>query len=120
MNESPRVLIVEDERALALAFAAAVRQAGASSELAATAAQARRLCNEAAGRFDALILDIGLPDENGLKFLRSLPESSRLPTLVVTAHGEIENTIAARQLGVREFFPKPLDFAAFTSALAAG
>lgn len=117
MHTTPRVLIVEDERALAIAFAAAVRQAGAASELAATAAQARRLLRDSPA-FDALILDIGLPDENGLAFLASLPEAERLPTLVVTAHGEIDNTIAARKLGVREFFTKPLDFATFTGALA--
>lgn len=118
MNTTPRVLIVEDERALALAFAAAARQAGAASELAPTAARARRLLRES-GPFHALILDIGLPDENGLAFLRGLAERERIPTFVVTAHGEIENTIAARKLGVREFFTKPLDFAAFTAALAA-
>jgi DNA-binding NtrC family response regulator len=117
MNPLPRVLIVEDERALAIAFAAAVRQSGAASELAPTAAQARRKLREA-GPFDAIILDIGLPDENGLAFLESLPEASRLPVIVVTAHGEIGNTIAARKLGVREFFTKPLDFESFTRALA--
>jgi DNA-binding NtrC family response regulator len=117
MHATPRVLIVEDERALAIAFAAAVRQSGAASELAPTAAQARRLLRESPP-FDALILDIGLPDENGLAFLASLTEAERLPTLVVTAHGEIGNTIAARKLGVREFFTKPLDFATFTGALA--
>jgi len=117
MTPEPKVLIIEDERSLALAFAAAVRQAGASSDLAATAAQARRKLREA-GPFDVVILDIGLPDENGLEFLRSLSEAERLPTLVVTAHGEIGNAIAARKLGVLEFFNKPLDFIAFTVALS--
>lgn len=118
MSPLPRVLIAEDERALAIAFAAAVRQAGASSEVAASAAQARRLLREA-GPFDALVLDLGLPDENGIAMLAALPEAMRPPTLVVTAHGEIANTIAARKLGVREFFTKPLDFTAFTAALSA-
>lgn len=117
MKPVPKVLIVEDERALALAFAAAVRQSGAASELAPTAAQARRKLREA-GPFDAIILDIGLPDENGLAFLESLPATMRLPVIVVTAHGEIGNTITARKLGVREFFTKPLDFGSFTTALA--
>ena len=117
MRPVPKVLIVEDERALALAFAAAVRQSGAASELAPTAAQARRKLREA-GPFDAIILDIGLPDENGLAFLESLPPTMRLPVIVVTAHGEIGNTINARKLGVREFFTKPLDFGSFTTALA--
>ena len=118
MNHVPKVLIVEDERALALAFAAAVRKSGAASELAPTAAQARNKLREA-GPFDAIILDIGLPDENGLVFLESLPETERLPVIVVTAHGEIGNTITARKLGVREFFTKPLDFQSFTSTLSA-
>ena len=117
MTTLPKVLIVEDERALALAFAAAVRQSGAASELAPTAAQARKKLRDA-GPFDAIILDIGLPDENGLAFLESLPATMRLPVIVVTAHGEIGNTIAARKLGVREFFTKPLDFESFTLALA--
>lgn len=117
MTTLPKVLIVEDEHALALAFAAAVRQSGAASELAPTAAQARKKLRET-GPFDAIILDIGLPDENGLAFLESLPAAIRLPVIVVTAHGEIGNTIAARKLGVREFFTKPLDFESFTTALA--
>jgi DNA-binding NtrC family response regulator len=118
MSAGPKVLIVEDERALALALAAAVRHAGAASELAPTAAQARRKLREA-GPFDAMILDIGLPDQSGLDFLRALPENGRLPTLVVTAHGGIENAITARKLGVREFFTKPLEFVAFTGILSA-
>ncbi len=113
----PQVLIVEDERALSLALAAAVRQAGATSEVAPTAAQARRKLNEASKPFSAMILDIGLPDENGLSFLDSLPDGARPPTLVITAHGGIENTIQARKLGVREFFPKPLEFDEFKSTL---
>ena len=64
-----------------------------------------------------MVLDIGLPDQHGLAFLESLPEGCRPPTLVITAHGELENTIHARKLGVLEFFPKPLDFVAFKAAL---
>lgn len=114
--KNPRVIIVEDQRALALALAAAVRQLGAPSELAPTAAQARALM-ESSERFDAMILDIGLPDENGLAFLGSLAPEARPPTIVVTAHGEIQNTIEARKLGVVEFLTKPLDFAEFQESL---
>jgi len=112
----PRVLIIEDEHALALALAAAVRQGGASSELAPTATQGRNLL-ESGRRFDAMVLDIGLPDENGLDFLASVDAGLRPPTVVVTAHGEIQNTIAARKLGVVDFLTKPLDFDEFQSSL---
>jgi DNA-binding response OmpR family regulator len=59
----PHVLIVEDEHALALALAAAVRQASASSDLAPTAAMARRQL-ESGRRYDAMVLDLGLPASN--------------------------------------------------------
>lgn len=110
------IIIVEDQRALAVALAAAVRQAGAASELVPTAAQARALI-QSGQHFDAMILDIGLPDENGLEFLGSLDQELRPPTIVVTAHGEIQNTIEARKLGVAEFLTKPLDFAEFQKAM---
>jgi len=113
----PHVLIVEDQRALAMALAAAVRQSGASSEIAPTAAVARQWLESSERGFAAMILDIGLPDENGLDFYTSLPAGSRPPALVVTAHGEIDNTIAARKLGIAEFLTKPLDFERFQESL---
>lgn len=116
MNER-QILIVEDNRALALALGAAVRQAGAASVIAPTAAVARRELGDGSNAIAAMVLDIGLPDINGLEFLRGLPDDLKLPTIVITAHGEIENTIAARKLGVRQFLTKPLDFPAFSNAL---
>jgi DNA-binding NtrC family response regulator len=113
----PRILIVEDEHALALALAATVRHAGAVGDTAATAARARQLLEAAPEPCVAMVLDIGLPDQNGLEFLASLPPAARPPTLVVTAHGEIQNTIAARKLGVVEFLTKPLDFDELSRAL---
>jgi len=115
---TPRFLIVEDERALGLALGAALRQVGAASDLVATAAQARRALREAEKPYMAMVLDIGLPDENGLQFLESLSPSSRPPTIMVTAHGELDNAIRARKLGTRDFFTKPLDFEAFKETLS--
>lgn len=115
--KAPRFLIVEDDRALSLALAATVRQAGVESDQVATAAQARKALREAASPYAALILDIGLPDENGLKFLESLSPEARPPTIVVTAHGDLDNAITARKLGIRDFFTKPLDFEAFKKTL---
>lgn len=116
MNAEAKVLIVEDERALALAFAAAVRKVGAASEVAPTVAQARRKWVEC-GPFDAVVLDLGLPDAPGLSLLDAPPAGKTLPVIVVTAHGDPENCEAARERGVRDFFTKPLDYAAFTAAL---
>ena len=113
----PNILIVEDERALSLALAAAVRHAGANPDVAPTAALARRQFEQTGRDYAAMILDIGLPDGNGLEFLATIPEERRPPVIVITAHGEIDNAISARKLGVAEFFPKPLDFDTFRAAL---
>lgn len=115
--KSTRLLIVEDEHALARALAATVEHAGANCDIAPTAAQARNRLGSADPAYAAMILDIGLPDQNGLKFLNSLGEDFDLPTIIITAHGEIQNTITARKLGVLEFFQKPLDFEAFNQCL---
>lgn len=118
MNAEPKVLIVEDERALAIAFAAAVRRVGAASEVAPTVAQARWKWRES-GPFDAVVLDLGLPDAPGLSLLDEPPTGETPPVIVVTAHGEPANCEAAKERGVREFFTKPLDYRAFTTALGA-
>lgn len=117
MKSSPpkRILIVEDEPALSLALAATVQNCRAVPETVPSLAKARKILGSY--EFSGIVLDVGLPDGNGLSLLESLPESERLPTIVVTAHGEIENAIAARKLGCREFFDKPVDFEAFKTAL---
>ncbi len=116
MSQSNRkILIVEDERALSLALASTVKKCGGRPVQAATLAKAAEQMEEQ--DFAGMILDIGLPDGNGLSFLESLDEAKRPATLLVTAHGEIENAITARKIGVMEFFDKPIDFPAFTTAL---
>ncbi|MGB0745060.1 MAG: response regulator, partial [Opitutales bacterium] len=115
--KTQRILIIEDEYALARALAATVEHAGASCDIAATAAQAHNLLQNKAKAFAAMILDIGLPDQNGLQFLDSLGEQFDIPAIIITAHGEIQNTITARKLGVVEFFQKPIDFKTFNQCL---
>ena len=109
------ILIVEDERALSIAMAAAVQSCGGRPLKVPTIAQAEEALrtNSVAG----IILDLGLPDGHGLSLLESRAGKNPIPTVVVTAHGEIDNAIAARKLGVREFFDKPIDFEAFKTAI---
>jgi len=114
MNSLP-ILIVEDERALALAISATVQKCGGTPRAVGSLAQARAYL--AANAVRGIILDIGLPDGNGLSLLEKMPESKRPPVILVTAHGQIENAIAARKLGVCDFFDKPINFEGFAAAL---
>lgn len=57
-----------------------------------------------------MILDIGLPDISGLEVLKQLrARASDVPVLIITAHGNLENAIAARKLGATSYLVKPLD-----------
>ena len=113
----PTVLIVEDEHALASALGASVTRLGATPKYAASGSKAIAALSERAPA--AVVLDIGLPDMSGLEVLkRSFPDGVTVPVLVVTAHGNLENAIAAKRLGVAEYLTKPLDLHAFEEVLS--
>ncbi|MDF1755085.1 MAG: sigma 54-interacting transcriptional regulator [Verrucomicrobiales bacterium] len=117
MSELTTLLIVEDERALSIAIAATVRKCGGTPEIVGSLSRARDFLKQKP--VCGMILDIGLPDGNGLNFLETMDPSKRPPTLLITAHGAIENAIAARKLGVTDFFDKPIDFESFSAAIRA-
>jgi DNA-binding NtrC family response regulator len=118
MTAPAKVLIVEDDVALATALAVTVRKAGGVPQTVATAARAAAALEM--GDVGLLILDLGLPDRNGLTLLRDLAAAGRScpPVLILTAHGGLENVIEARKLGVIDFFEKPLDLSTFQPILA--
>jgi len=117
MSSPTKVLIVEDDAALATALAVTVRKAGGVPLTVATAARAAAALE--AGDVGFMILDLGLPDRHGLTLLRDLARTNarRPPVLILTAHGGIENAIEARKLGVVDFFEKPLDLETFQPIL---
>jgi DNA-binding NtrC family response regulator len=104
------ILIVEDEHALASALAAVVRRLGYEPRLCATGAHG---LEEVENRGAALVvLDIGLPDVSGLEVLAKLRlRQPDLPIVVITAHGNLENAMAARKLGATAYLVKPLELA---------
>ena len=103
----PRVLIIEDDHALAAALAVVVRRLGA--EPVAAASGQGGLEKVRRSRFDAVLLDIGLPDLSGLKVLEAMRAASEPPpVVVVTAHGTLEHALEARRLGAHEYFLKPV------------
>lgn len=107
-----RILIVEDEHALAGALAVVCRRLGGEPTLVASGRQARE--ELAGGGFAVVIVDIGLPDMNGLELLE---RCGKARALVITAHGNLENAIAARRRGATQYLVKPLDLHEFQRTL---
>jgi DNA-binding NtrC family response regulator len=102
------VLIIEDEPALATALARACQRLGWRAELRASGTAGLEAL--ASGGFDLAILDIGLPDLSGLDVLeKARARSPQLPVVIITAHGKLENAVAARKLGAAAYLVKPLD-----------
>src|SRR5215207_1322601 len=102
------ILIIEDEAALASALAAVCKRIGFATRVCANAAAGISLMSN--GEFRLLILDIGLPDMSGLEVLKhARAKHAAMPVVIITAHGNLDNAVAARQLGAAAYLVKPLD-----------
>jgi DNA-binding NtrC family response regulator len=102
------ILIIEDEHALAGALAAVCRRLGREAALCYSGQ--RGLDEVGREEFALVVLDIGLPDMSGLTVLEQLRQRTPdLPVLIITAHANLDNAVAARKLGAAAYLVKPLD-----------
>lgn len=105
--QDARILIVEDSASLALGYAAQLEDAGHEVSLCETLAEARRTL--ASEKFDVILLDLQLPDGDGLTIFDSLPSSTSKPSvIVVTADGSLNRAITAMRIGAYDFLVKPV------------
>ena len=107
---SARLLLIDDDDRLTAMVGDYLRQAGYEVEVAPTLASGRtRLEREL---FDALVLDLMLPDGDGLDLcreLRAAPRTRALPLLMLTARGEPMDRIVGLELGADDYLPKPFE-----------
>jgi DNA-binding NtrC family response regulator len=117
-SSSPAILIIEDEAALAQALRAACEQMGHRAKTTASARAGLELAQQSPASLRLIVLDIGLPDRSGLDLLPELRQLlPDVPVLIITAHGNLQNAVAARQQGAAEYLVKPLDLSAFEQAV---
>lgn len=103
-----RILIVEDEPDLAEAVGAYLRAAGHAIDLAADTDDARAAVT--ATSYDIVLLDLTLPDGDGLDLLRELRDrGSKVPVLILTARDRITQRIAGLEAGADDYLLKPYD-----------
>ena len=101
------VLIVDDEAAIRRLLGGVLKRAGFEPVEAATGREAVRLAS--ARRPAAVLLDLGLPDLDGLEVLQQLRQAGPLPVLVVSAREATEEKVAALDLGADDYVTKPFD-----------
>jgi two-component system response regulator MprA len=103
-----RLIVVDDDRALRDVLRRALSLAGYDVRLAESGAGA--LSEIAASQPDAVVLDIGLPDINGLEVCRLLRrEGNRVPVLMLTARDAVSDRIDGLDAGADDYLVKPFD-----------
>ena len=101
-----KFLVVEDNLRLAALIAGSLKDAGHAVDSAATADEARHYI--AASPYDLIILDLGLPDQDGAVLLRELRARRQAPPiLVATARGALNDRVQGLELGADDYLVKP-------------
>jgi DNA-binding NtrC family response regulator len=105
---SPRVLVVDDEAEIRNLLQDILRDEGYAVELASNAAEARAA--RAAAEHDLILLDIWMPDVDGITLLNEWAGGDGLtcPVVMMSGHGTIEAAVQATRLGAFDFIEKPL------------
>jgi DNA-binding response OmpR family regulator len=99
----PQVLVVDDEPAIRESLAFALRRDG----FAIAEAGSLREANAAAASADLILLDLVLPDGDGLEFLRTLRARSDVPVIVLTSRDEETDRVVGLEMGADDYVVKP-------------
>jgi DNA-binding response OmpR family regulator len=111
---SVRILVVEDDEGIGSALVRGLEREGYETSRAATAREALE-----APAVDVVILDLGLPDGDGLEVCRSLRARADVGIIVVTARGEEPDRVTALDLGADDYVVKPFGFAELLARIRA-
>jgi two-component system, OmpR family, phosphate regulon response regulator OmpR len=102
-----RILLIEDDSRLAAMVVEYL--GGAGYRVTTTASGGSGLERLGAEPYDALVLDLSLPDMDGLEVCRRLRAHSEVPVLMLTARGEATDRIVGLELGADDYLPKPFE-----------
>jgi two-component system OmpR family response regulator len=113
-----RIFLVEDDRMLADAMTRALRQTGHVVQSAANGREADDAL--AAGEYDLVLLDLGLPQLDGFEVLRRLRNrKSPVPVLILTVRDSVEDQVAALDLGADDYLAKPFELSVLEARVRA-
>src|SRR6188508_2986027 len=104
---SDRILLIEDDGRLAEMVSDYLGQSGFRVSRAANGAAGLQM--QGAGSFDMVILDLMLPDMDGLDVCRQLRRRGSIPILMLTARGDAMDRIVGLELGADDYLPKPFE-----------
>ncbi|MDH3491208.1 MAG: sigma-54 dependent transcriptional regulator [Gammaproteobacteria bacterium] len=108
---NPHVLVVDDEADIGTLIKDILADESFGVTVATNAAEARQA--RASRKFDLILLDIWMPDTDGITLLREWSESGDLncPVVIMSGHGTVDTAVEATRLGAFDFVEKPLSIA---------
>jgi two-component system, OmpR family, response regulator QseB len=113
-----RLLLIEDDSLLGRGIVDAIEFDGEVIDWVKTGSDALKLLNTSA--FDAAILDLGLPDMDGLEVLKQLRKKAvTVPVLILTARHQIDDRVRGLDMGADDYLVKPFDVNEFKARLRA-
>jgi len=105
MHVGARILVVDDEPAIQRAVEINLTRHGFQVE---TAASGKEALRKAAGRpYDLILLDLGLPDVDGMEVIQRVRERGSTPIVVLSVRGAERDKVAALDLGADDYLTKP-------------
>ena len=113
-----RLLLVEDDVSLSTIVERGLREDGYAVDTAATVLDARFQLD--VNEYDLVILDVGLPDGNGLELCREIRARGRhLPVLMLTARDGLSDKVSGLDAGADDYLTKPFDYPELTARIRA-
>jgi DNA-binding response OmpR family regulator len=103
-----RVLVVEDDDRVMAALRAVLSRHGFEVSCARTGGQALEQLPDGP---DVVLLDLGLPDQDGFKLCRQIRQASSVPIIVVTARADFQSRVHGLNIGADDYLVKPYNFA---------
>ena len=105
MNNKTNILVVEDDRQIRKLMSTTLSANGYNVECVIDGEQA--IMAVSANKFDIVLLDLGLPDIDGVTVIKKIREWSNIPIIVVSARGEDSDKISALDNGADDYLTKP-------------
>jgi two-component system phosphate regulon response regulator OmpR len=101
------LLVIDDDTRLRTLLGRFLDENGFNVSLAKDTEEARKLMPETL--FDLLIVDVMMPNENGVEFTNSVRKNSRIPIVMLTARGEFDDRIKGLEAGADDYLQKPFE-----------
>lgn len=103
----PQILVIDDDTRLRNLLTKYLGENGFNVLSAKDTKEARELMKS--NQFSAMIVDIMMPEENGIEFTKSVRETSKVPILMLTAKGNSSDRIDGLEVGADDYMPKPFE-----------